>query len=58
MNRNQELYKMLCGTCTNKDSCCNNYGSSPCCYCNRVRKCPDQNPKSDNYMKREDNKNA
>jgi len=40
----------LCNTCINNGKCCNNFGSSPCCYCTQVRLCPDQNPKANNYI--------
>lgn len=50
-------FNIICNGCNFNNSCCNGYGKSPCCYCDRVRRCPEQNQKRDNYVKVEDDEN-
>ena len=50
-------FNIICNGCKFNSSCCDGYGKSPCCYCDRVRRCPEQNQKRDNYVKVEVDEN-
>lgn len=46
-----------CNECKFNNSCCKGYGKSPCCYCDVIEKCSEQNPKRNNFVKVEVDEN-